>query len=209
MNAKICPKCGTPQQWENWRLCGCGYDFGPPDKLEDQGNPLGTRHEKKRTRDPFNPEDTIASSLFWVLGLVVLAVLTGAQAKPPWYFTCGSVVLGLVSACMTVLHWKLRSHLFGTLSLMTVFLGVTFLDEYVSGPRMNRWQSIHGIAVAGATGLILFKVFQGPILRFCRSIPDECNSQRKTSEAREAYPASSSGRPVPLTRGTLALLRNL
>jgi hypothetical protein len=29
MPNRICPDCGTPQQWEKWRRCTCGYDFGP------------------------------------------------------------------------------------------------------------------------------------------------------------------------------------
>ena len=28
---KVCPICGLPQQWEMWRRCACGYDFGPPE----------------------------------------------------------------------------------------------------------------------------------------------------------------------------------
>jgi hypothetical protein len=31
MERRICPKCGSPQQWEMWQLCACGYDFGSPE----------------------------------------------------------------------------------------------------------------------------------------------------------------------------------
>ncbi len=32
---KTCLKCGIPQQWEMWRHCACGYDFGPGDRAEE------------------------------------------------------------------------------------------------------------------------------------------------------------------------------
>jgi len=35
---KICPKCGTPQQWELWRQCICGFDFGLDSSVLDPPN---------------------------------------------------------------------------------------------------------------------------------------------------------------------------
>jgi len=37
---KVCPKCGTPQQWILWRHCDCGYDFGPPSPEDLPKKPL-------------------------------------------------------------------------------------------------------------------------------------------------------------------------
>lgn len=38
---KVCPGCGMPQQWELWRRCPCGHDFGsiePVQKATGGGN---------------------------------------------------------------------------------------------------------------------------------------------------------------------------
>jgi hypothetical protein len=51
--AKICPKCGSPQAWECWRLCLCGYDFGPPLKPpQDRGKLPGLRPPAKKLAPP-------------------------------------------------------------------------------------------------------------------------------------------------------------
>ena len=49
MSKKVCPKCGATQEWEMWRRCACGYDFGATDqpKVLPETRPTAAEAEKQ------------------------------------------------------------------------------------------------------------------------------------------------------------------
>jgi hypothetical protein len=88
IEAKICPKCGLPQQWEMWQYCSCGYDFGPGSraipirpKSEQQGGPdaewLTTERIKGFLRGAFIAAWVVGLLTFWIPSLRWLAQTAG------------------------------------------------------------------------------------------------------------------------------------
>jgi hypothetical protein len=49
----ICPQCGQPRAWTGWRLCSCGYDFGPVNghETEVHAKERAARAETHKLRD--------------------------------------------------------------------------------------------------------------------------------------------------------------
>jgi peptidoglycan/LPS O-acetylase OafA/YrhL len=92
MNPKICPRCGTPQQWEIWRRCLCGHDFGPPPQA---AHPAQTRSETASTVPPAPPSFARLSAalLFASTGCALLlpAVSPVSHASGlPGLFVCSA-----------------------------------------------------------------------------------------------------------------------
>jgi uncharacterized RDD family membrane protein YckC len=67
MSTKLCPNCGTAQQSELWRICQCGYDFGPVINRPTETTPLSVLTRRY---------DTFWKRFFagWIDGLVLLPI---------------------------------------------------------------------------------------------------------------------------------------
>jgi hypothetical protein len=72
---KICPKCGLPQQWEMWRHCSCGYDFGPG----SQATPIRAVSEQQTEPDTewLTAERLKRFFRYIFIGSLVRVLLTG------------------------------------------------------------------------------------------------------------------------------------
>lgn len=75
MSLEKCPQCGQPRASSTWRLCSCGYDFGP-----------GASPEKPKPRLPQNSEDSLKGFLSGFLrralaiGFLASTCLSGVYA---------------------------------------------------------------------------------------------------------------------------------
>lgn len=88
--SKICPKCGTPQQWELWRHCACGHDFGPS-RWSTQLRP----HEPEPKADDGSRDADLVNRFLWRL-LFIAAVtffLTMPFHKLEWINSAAGFVL--------------------------------------------------------------------------------------------------------------------
>lgn len=70
---KICPKCGTPQQWEMWRHCACGYDFGPGERSEETQRQEPNREPEE---DWLTDEDLARFFRYLSIGILIAFLLT-------------------------------------------------------------------------------------------------------------------------------------
>jgi len=70
---KICPRCGTPQQWNKGRHCACGFDFGSDPSLAP---PPGEPPADPSLTEP-GPAARVLSGVLFFLGAccVVLAIV--------------------------------------------------------------------------------------------------------------------------------------
>lgn len=85
MERRICPNCGTPQQWELWQQCVCGHDFGPPEpKSLTPAELAGARIIWLNAVSPKEAIRTIRVRMLWswALYLWTLATLFWADGKP-------------------------------------------------------------------------------------------------------------------------------
>jgi hypothetical protein len=121
MSSTNCPQCGAPRAWVGWRLCPCGYDFGP-------GIELPVREIDSR---PARPKVRRTWSEFLEFLLVVLSSVGIWMAFPkimsahPFFRL---IVLFILLETRTTLEGTValrkRLLLFGTLALLTLLINL-------------------------------------------------------------------------------------
>jgi hypothetical protein len=107
---KTCPKCGTPQQWEMWRHCACGYDFGPgeiPAGAEAQST--ASKQEPEEELLDWLTEERFARFLRRVgIGIVIAFLLTHFIYPMDWLTNAAAFVF-LFTCWEPSWLWKRKS----------------------------------------------------------------------------------------------------
>jgi hypothetical protein len=105
----ICPNCHTPQVWEMWRHCHCGYDFGLPSgdvarakRLEKPG-PDDADHDGTIIVDPPSPRKVQACIrhrmvVTWLIigTLLWLGWIFGEPLRAQWFSASAGVLAGML-----------------------------------------------------------------------------------------------------------------
>jgi hypothetical protein len=104
---KKCPKCGTPQQWEMWRHCSCGYDFGPGEIPAEAEAKLPA--SKQEPEEDWLTEERFRQFLRIVgIGILIAFLLTHFIYPMDWLSNAAASVF-FVCCWEPSLLWKSKS----------------------------------------------------------------------------------------------------
>jgi hypothetical protein len=97
-SSKTCPQCGTPQQWEMWRHCGCGHDFGPGEGASETVSQRPTSSAESEEEDWLTEDDLRRFFRYASIGILIAFLLTHFIYPLDWLTNAAGFV-------MFVLFW--------------------------------------------------------------------------------------------------------
>lgn len=172
MERRICPNCGTPQQWELWQHCACGYDFGPPQSQKKvESSPPNEAQERPSYLSRKSPEQAIRSIRMRILGVWAALLCGGAFSywlviglhwAPGWSTSLIFAPFFLLSHRLRFMAPALPSlPLSGAIVICASAIFLAFASVYL--PRES-WDYIFP-----AVGLLIFSMIIAPDIRTYRA----------------------------------------
>lgn len=102
----MCPECGMPRQWEMWRHCACGYDFGPGEQFV--GAEQNPRQHAPDLEEDWLTEERIRKGFRYLFLGILTACLVSHYMHPMGWFVKAAEFILVVSVWSPCLIWKTK-----------------------------------------------------------------------------------------------------